>query len=329
MNIAVVILNWNGKHLLEQFLPSVMEHSEGAKIYVADNASTDDSVRYIQEHFPQVHVIQNKVNGGYAKGYNDALKKVEQPILCLLNSDVEVTEDWLRPIEREFADHPETAIIQPKILDFHHKERFEYAGASGGFLDKLGYPFCRGRIFDTIETDRGQYNETSDILWASGACFFIRKDCFTDLNGFDEDYFAHMEEIDLCWRAFNRGYVSKCVPASVVYHVGGATMNKTSSQKVYLNFRNSLFTLVKNAPSPLVPLILKRLLLDGVAAGKFLLELKPKFFFAVLRAHIHFYSGINKFRKKRKQLKQTSDYYHNKSIVYSYYVKRKKIFDCL
>ncbi|MEO8773952.1 MAG: glycosyltransferase family 2 protein, partial [Gelidibacter sp.] len=207
--IAIVILNWNGKALLEQFLPSVIMHSEEAVIYVADNASTDDSVEFVASHYPTVKIIQNKENGGYAKGYNEALKHVDESIYCLLNSDVEVTENWLKPIAILFKTEAETSIIQPKILDYKNKDYFEYAGAAGGFIDKFGYPFCRGRIFDTLEKDRGQYNDTSQIFWASGACFFIRKSVFENLDGFDESFFAHMEEIDLCWRAYNTDYVTK------------------------------------------------------------------------------------------------------------------------
>ncbi|MEM6686591.1 MAG: glycosyltransferase family 2 protein, partial [Bacteroidota bacterium] len=248
MNIAIVILNWNGKELLAQFIPKVLNYSDDATIYVADNASADDSIDYIQTNFPTVKIIQNAQNGGYAKGYNDALPFVEEEIFCLLNSDIEVTENWLAPIRSEFEKHADTAIIQPKILDFKQKTHFEYAGAAGGYIDKYGYPFCRGRIFHTLEEDKGQYNTTEEIFWASGACFFIRKTVFEELGGFDEDFFAHQEEIDLCWRAFNLGYKAKYISESVVYHVGGATLDSTNPQKTYLNFRNSLCMLAKNLP---------------------------------------------------------------------------------
>lgn len=326
MKIAIVILNWNGKKLLKDFLPSVVAFSKEATVYVADNASTDDSVAYIQANFPSVVIIQNNVNGGYAKGYNDALPFVEEPIFCLLNSDVEVTENWLTPIKSHFQSHPETAIIQPKILDFKKKTHFEYAGASGGFIDKYGYPFCRGRIFTTLEEDKGQYNTTQDIFWASGACFFIRKEVFHELQGFDEDFFAHQEEIDVCWRAFNLGYKTVCIPKSVVYHVGGATLDSLHPRKTYLNFRNSLCMLVKNLPKGTIfPIIFTRLVLDGIAGIQFAFQLKFKHTFAILKAHFHFYARISKMLAKRGKTQQ-KHYFNHKSIIYSYFIKGKKVF---
>lgn len=330
--IAVVILNWNGKALLEKFLPSVVAHSEEAVIYVADNASTDGSVPFVKAHFPAVKIIQNKDNGGYAKGYNEALKHVDEDILCLLNSDVEVTAAWLSPILDLFTSETETAIIQPKILDYKHPDYFEYAGAAGGFIDKFGYPYCRGRIFNTIEKDVGQYNDTRPIFWASGACFFIRKSVFESLNGFDASFFAHMEEIDLCWRAHNSGYVAKYVGTSTVYHVGGATLTSSNPQKTYLNFRNSLFTLTKNAPKNLFLLILTRMFLDGLAGFKFLFDLKFDHFLAILKAHFNFYRQLPRILKKRRLLKPDSsneiqpNYYNITSIVWLYFVKNQKKF---
>ena len=330
--IAIVILNWNGKALLEKFLPSVLMHSGDAMIYVVDNASTDHSVEFVKLKYPTVKIIQNKTNGGYAKGYNDALKHVEQEIYCLLNSDVEVTENWLNPILTLFKTEHETAIIQPKILDYKNKDYFEYAGAAGGFIDKLGYPFCRGRLFDTIEKDIGQYNDTSQIFWASGACLFIRKSVFEALDGFDESYFAHMEEIDLCWRAHNSGCITKYVGTSTVYHVGGATLNSADPRKTYLNFRNSLYTLTKNAPKNLFLLVFTRLVLDGVAGLRFLTALKFKHTFAIVKSHLIFFSNIPQLLEKRKKLKQslyvknTSNYYHVKSIVWLYFAKNHKKF---
>jgi len=325
-DIAVVILNWNGKVLLEQFLPSIVNYSDDAIIYVADNASTDDSVAFVSERFPTVQIIQNTENGGYAKGYNDALKKVEEPLLCLVNSDIEVTENWLQPIVDEFNVNSNTAIIQPKLLDFKNKSYFEYAGAAGGFIDKYGYPFCRGRIFDSIEEDKGQYNATSDIFWASGACFFIRNSVFKSLNGFDEYYFAHMEEIDLCWRAFNSNYKTKYVGASAVYHVGGATLKNNNPKKTYLNFRNSLITLVKNTDKNVIFRTLIRMLLDGVAAIRFLLQLKLQHFFAILKAHGSFYMNLNRVLKQRKELTKRENYYSTTSIVWSYFIKKRTKF---
>ncbi|WP_299113723.1 glycosyltransferase family 2 protein [uncultured Winogradskyella sp.] len=325
-DIAVVILNWNGRNLLEQFLPSVVKHSNEAKIYVADNASTDDSVAFVTEHFPTVELIQNSKNSGYAKGYNDALKTVEEPLLCLLNSDVEVTKDWLLPILKIFNSEAQIAIIQPKILDHKNKSYFEYAGAAGGFIDKYGYPFCRGRIFDTIEKDQGQYNDIKTIFWASGACFFIRNSVFKTLNGFDESYFAHMEEIDLCWRAYNSDYEVKYVGTSTVYHVGGATLNTTNPRKTYLNFRNSLFTLVKNTDKHVFIRTVIRMKLDGIAALRFLVQLKPRYFFAVLRAHLSFYRKLRPILRQRRQLPKRSNYFKTDSIVWSYFIKKNKIF---
>lgn len=329
MKLAIVILNWNGEALLKKFLPSVIEHSGEADIYVADNASTDGSVEFIKANFPSVNIIQNGENGGYAKGYNDALKHVGADVFCLLNNDVEVTENWLDPIVVEFQNHPETAIVQPKILDYRNKTCFEYAGAAGGFIDKLGYPFCRGRIFNTIEQDKGQFNDTADIFWVSGACMFIKKDVFDTLGGFDETFFAHMEEIDLCWRAFNLGLKSKYIGASIIYHVGGATLQSNNPQKTYFNFRNSLFALVKNAHGNLFMLVLARLILDGVAGLKFLLELKPRHTLAVLRSHCSFYAQLARLLRVRKASVKRKKYYKTGSIVVSYYLKNCKTFNCL
>ncbi|WP_375239292.1 glycosyltransferase family 2 protein [Aurantibacter sp.] len=326
MNIAIVILNWNGKSLLEQFLPSVVKYSKEAKVYVADNASTDNSISFIKANYPNVTILENAKNGGYAKGYNDALKQVKEPIYCLLNSDIEVTENWLKPIEEEFSNEENTAIIQPKILDYKKKSHFEYAGAAGGFVDALGYPYCRGRIFNTIEVDENQY-KSDTVFWASGACLFIRKSVFNELNGFDESYFAHYEEIDLCWRAFNLGYITKYNQDSIVYHVGGATLNASNPKKTELNFRNSLFTLVKNVKGLLLLLVFIRLALDGVAGIKFLLEFKPKHTFAIIKAHFSFYIALPKLLKQRKSLQQKKGYYGLKSVVYSYFIQKKRFFN--
>ncbi|WP_055436730.1 glycosyltransferase family 2 protein [Lacinutrix algicola] len=329
MKIAVVILNWNGKALLQKFLPSILEHSQEATIYVADNASTDDSIAFVTSNFPEIKIIRNKENGGYAKGYNDALKHLEEDIFCLVNSDIEVTKNWISPILNTFKTESNTAIIQPKILDYKKKTHFEYAGAAGGFIDKYGYPYCRGRIFDTIEEDKGQYNINSEIFWASGACFFIRKDVFNTLNGFDESFFAHMEEIDLCWRAFNLGYVSKYISESTVYHVGGATLSSTNPKKTYLNFRNSLATLTKNASGNIFILLFIRLTLDGLAAFKFLIAFKFAHIAAILKAHFSFYTRLPKLLKQRKKLQKKSNYYNIKSVVWSYFANKKRYFSNL
>ncbi|MBB5268084.1 glycosyltransferase family 2 protein [Algibacter amylolyticus] len=323
MKIAIVILNWNGQKLLQQFLPSVIQHSQGADIYVADNASTDNSIAFVKTNYPNIALIQNQTNGGYAKGYNDALKHVKADVYCLLNSDIEVTPNWLTPIINTFKTEANTSIIQPKILDFNNKAYFEYAGAAGGFIDKYGYPYCRGRIFDTIEKDHGQYNDTTEIFWATGACLFIRSNVYQQLNGLDEYFFAHMEEIDLCWRAKNLGHTIKYVGQSTIYHVGGATLKSTNPRKTFLNFRNSLITLTKNANGFVFGKIFVRLILDGAAAIKFLLQLKPLHMLAILKAHFSYYKQLPRVLKQRKAIKTKTKYYSTTSIVYDYFVCKK------
>ncbi len=329
MRIAVVILNWNGKKLLEQFLPSIIEHSQDASIYVADNASTDNSISFLKSTYPSVKIIQNSENGGYAKGYNDALKQVKEDVFCLVNSDIEVTKNWLSPILQTFNSDSNIAIIQPKILDFKNKSYFEYAGAAGGFIDKYGYPYCRGRIFNTVEKDNGQYDDISDIFWSSGACLFIRKRVFEELNGMDEAYFAHMEEIDLCWRAKNLDYEVKYVGSSTVYHIGGATLKNTNPKKTYLNFRNSLYNIVKNAQGNLFILVFVRLILDGIAGIKFIFEFKFAHFISIISAHFSFYKHLSTLLKQRKTLTQSKNYYYLNSIVWSYFIRKKRAFNRL
>ena len=325
--IAVVVLNWNGAKLLEQFLPSVVAYSDEAKIYLVDNASTDNSIAVVKEKFPLVTIIQNDGNYGFAKGYNLALQQVEEEYYALVNSDVEVTENWLAPILSIFDTQPNIGIVQPKLLDYKNKEYFEYAGAAGGFIDQYGYPYCRGRIFDTIEKDNGQYDDELEIFWASGACLFIRKEVYQKLNGFDDDFFAHQEEIDLCWRAFNLGYKAKYTPNSTVYHVGGVTLHESNPKKTFLNFRNSLLMLTKNLPeNKLVPILFVRLALDGIAGIQFIFKGKFIHCWAILRAHFAFYSLINKTLKKRKGT-QSDSYYHSKSIVYRYFIKNGTVFE--
>jgi len=329
MKIAVVILNWNGQKLLAQFLPSVIKHSKNADIYVADNASTDTSVAFLKANYPEVKIIQNIENGGFAKGYNSALEGVDADIFCLLNSDVEVTQNWLIPIHETFSKNPDVAIVQPKLLDYNQKNYFEYAGAAGGFIDKFGYPYCRGRVFNTLEKDEGQYNDIESIFWASGACLFIRSKVFKELNGFDASFFAHMEEIDLCWRVKNAGYKVMYNGNSKVYHVGGATLSNSNPKKTFLNFRNSLFSLVKNAKGNILFLVLVRLILDGVAGIKFLLEFKFYHFFAILKAHFSFYTHFSMLIKKRKATKTKLNYYNKTSIVWLYFVNKKKFYKSL
>ncbi len=325
--IAVVILNWNGAKLLEQFLPSVVAYSNDASIYLVDNASTDNSINVIQSKFPTVKIIQNTNNFGFAKGYNEALQQVEEEYYALINSDIEVTQNWLTPILSIFEKEPNTGIIQPKILDYKNKDYFEYAGAAGGFIDKYGYPYCRGRLFETLEKDNNQYNDACDIFWASGACFFIRKEIYRKLDGFDDDFFAHQEEVDLCWRAFNLGYKAKYTSKSTVFHVGGATLNESNPKKTFLNFRNSLLMLVKNLPkNKLFQILFIRLLLDGIAGIHFIFQGKFKHCFAIVKAHFYFYHLISRNLKKRSDF-QSNKYYKADSIVLQYYVKNGKVFE--
>ncbi len=322
MKIAVVILNWNGVELLKKFLPSVVENSAAADIYVADNASTDGSVQFLANHYPGVKIIQNPVNYGFAQGYNEALHYVDADVYALVNSDVEVTENWLQPIVHAFGANPDIAIIQPKILDFKRKNHFEYAGAAGGFIDKYGYPFCRGRIFESIEQDEKQYDDDIDIFWASGACMFIRSDVFKRLDGFDADFFAHQEEIDLCWRAFNCGLRTRYIAGSTVYHVGGATLNAAHPRKTYLNFRNSLLMLHKNLPSShLYKVLIIRLLLDGAAGLRFLAQGKPRHLAAVVKAHFAFYKRFRANALKRMSPQKTN-YYKVNNIIISHFLRR-------
>jgi len=324
MRIAVVILNWNGKDLLKTFLPSVLSHSKWANIYVADNNSTDDSIKFLAKEFPEVYVIQNKENLGYAGGYNQSLASVSEEIVILLNSDVEVTANWLAPIVSIFDNEPQVAAIQPKILDYKNKQYFEYAGAAGGFLDKFGYPYCRGRIFQILEKDHGQYDEDHEIFWASGACLAIRNSVFKEAGGLDEDFFAHQEEIDLCWRIQNLGYSIKYAGKSLVYHVGGATLSINDPKKTYYNFRNGLFLLLKNlTTSKVFPVLMGRMVLDGVAAFKFLAEGKVAHFMAILKAHGSFYLGFNKIRKKRLKKIEIDRYFNVRSIVYQHFILKK------
>ena len=327
MKIAIVILNWNGRKLLETFLPSVVNYSKEASIYLADNASNDDSVAYVKNNFPQLNIIQNKTNGGYAKGYNDALQHLKEDIFILLNSDVEVTPNWLIPIISHFEKNKNTAIVQPKILNYIQRSTFDYAGGSGGFIDSLGYPFCRGRIFQTLEKDTNQYNNACKISWASGACFAIKKEVFFKAGKLDEDYFAHQEEIDLCWRVNHLNYDIWAIPTSTVYHLGGGTLHAMHPKKTFLNFRNSLFNLVKNKKRNVFFSVIIRMILDGLAGIKFLIELKPKHFLAILKAHFSFYIYLPKMIKKRKSNYNNKENFTSlKSIVWLYFIKKNKKF---
>ncbi|MCB0823596.1 MAG: glycosyltransferase family 2 protein [Bacteroidales bacterium] len=330
--VAVVILNWNGKKFLEDFLPGVIRHSrKTAEIYVADNNSSDDSVAFLKSAFPEVKIIQNNTNGGFAKGYNDALKQITADYYILLNSDIEVTENWIKPVIDLMESDPKIIACQPKLRSFYEPSKFEYAGAAGGFIDKYGYPFCRGRLFQTLEEDKGQYDDITEIFWATGACMFVRAVEFTRMGGFDERFFAHMEEIDFCWRAKNKGFKVMYCPDSVVYHVGGGTLPKISWRKTYLNIRNNNIMIYKNLPAHNFGVkIFYRLVLDGVAAFKFLVDGGVKDFMAVGKAHWAYFYRLPQLRKERKQLKQyrVSKVY-KRNLVYEYFLRGKQKFSDL
>ena len=300
MKTAVAILNWNGKHFLEKFLPGVVENSPTAKVVVIDNNSTDGSKAFLESNFPSVELICLDKNYGFSDGYNLGIKEIKEEYIVLLNSDVEVTKGWIEPLEKELDENPDVAACQPKIKSFDQKEYFEYAGAAGGMIDMFGYPFCQGRILHHLEKDTNQYQEPREIFWATGACMMVRKSSYINSGGLDSDFFAHMEEIDLCWRFHHGGMRLKYIPESTVYHVGGGTLQAGNPRKAYLNFRNNLFLLTKNLPgNHLVSTLFLRLILDGLAALMFLLKGSPGEFLAVFKAHLAFYSGFRKFRKKK------------------------------
>ena len=320
--VAIVILNYNGQGVLEKFLPSVIQHSQGHEIIVADNASTDTSVAFLKQNYPNIRLIQLSHNGGFTGGYNEALKQVQATYYVLLNSDIDVTPDWINPVIELMDVNPKIAACQPKMRDYYKPTYFEYAGAAGGYIDWLGYPFCRGRIFDTCEVDTGQYNDAREIFWATGACMFVRANVFHELGGFDTQFFAHMEEIDLCWRMKNAGYQVYYSPASTVYHVGGGTLHKSNPRKTFLNYRNGLAMMYKNLPTnQLFTTIFIRLVLDGVSSIKFLLAGSFKDIWAILKAHFAFYGMISKL--ERKSPRQLKDIYP-KSIVLEYFLRKKK-----
>ncbi len=329
MKVAVVILNWNGKGFLEQFLPSVIKYSkDDAEVVVADNGSTDNSIAFLKESFPEISTIELPENKGFTGGYNTALKQVDADYYVLLNSDIEVTPNWIKPIIQLMQEDEEIAACQPKILAFKEKERFEYAGAAGGYIDWLGYPFCRGRVFEETEIDKGQYDDTREVFWATGACMFVRSKVFNELGGFDEHFFAHMEEIDLCWRMKNMGHKVYYSPNSIVYHVGGGTLGKENPQKTFLNFRNNLYLLLKNLPlEQLVFVLLLRFLLDGIAMIRFLTQGNAKSTIAVIRAYLEV--AINTLRVGRGNdtppSQKLKGVYQN-SIVIEHFIHKKKKF---
>ncbi|MFO8236303.1 MAG: glycosyltransferase family 2 protein [Bacteroidales bacterium] len=334
--IAIVILNWNTKDQLEQFLPNLLRYSQGAdtEIIIVDNGSTDGSVEFLKKNYPEVRKIVFDKNYGYTGGYNKALEQVEAKYYVLLNSDIEVTENWLEPLRKTMDSSPEIAACTPKIKSYHNKDYFEYAGAAGGFIDKFGYPFCRGRILDTIEKDEGQYDTGSKIFWATGACLFVRSDLFHKAHGLDDDFFAHMEEIDLCWRLQNMGYTIYYVPESTVYHVGGGTLPNNTPFKLFLNYRNNLFLLYKNLPDKhLVPTLTIRISLDIVSALVYLLKGNVNFLKAVCSAHIAFFRKLKILKQKRRTIttkkRELPDTIYKNSIVFDYYIKKKQQFSLL
>jgi GT2 family glycosyltransferase len=335
--IAIVILNWNGEKLFDTFLPSVIRHSssENIEIIVADNGSTDKSIKHLNQFFPSVKILDLKTNYGFAEGYNQAIKQVDADFMVLLNSDVKVTENWIEPCIQLFETDEKLAAIQPKILSYNQPNLFEYAGAAGGFIDKFGYPFCRGRILNRIEEDLGQYNQPSPIFWATGACMFVRTSAFKTAGGFDGDFWAHMEEIDLCWRLKNRGYKIAYQPKSLVYHLGGGTLSYGSPKKIYLNFRNNLYMLFKNLPRhQFTRIFFARMVLDGVAAAKFILGFNLREFWAVVKAHASFYRNLGTLIRKRKEtqkmviVKNHNEIY-SKSIMWKFFIQKKRKFSDL
>ena len=332
---AVVILNYNGAGMLRRFLPSVIEYSPEACIYVADNGSSDESCDVVRNEFPAVKLMVLDHNYGFAEGYNRALAQVDEEYAVLLNSDVEVTRGWLSPMTQFLDSNPEVAACQPKLLSFKQKDFFEYAGAAGGFIDKWGYTFCRGRIFNTVERDSGQYDDTTDVFWATGAALMIRNEVYKNNGGLDGRFFAHMEEIDLCWRLRSRGYRIACVPQSHVYHVGGATLKKEIPQKTYLNFRNNLLMIYKNAPDcQLKKIMLFRKVFDNVAALKFLASGDYAAFKAVRKARRDFKAmraGYDKARAENMKLAVTTRIPEvlKSSILYKYYLGFKHTYSSL
>jgi len=329
--VAVVILNWNGKYFLEKFLPSVMASAySNLSVIVADNASDDDSIDFLKKNYPNVKILLSNTNEGFAKGYNSALKDVLADYYILLNSDVQVTKGWIDPVISLMESDEKIAACQPKVLSFKDRRQFEYAGACGGFIDKFGYPFTRGRIFETCETDNGQYDNSMQIFWATGAALFVRAKIFHELNGFDEVFFAHQEEIDLCWRMQRKGYSIYVVPSSVVYHVGGGTLPMGDRKKVYLNFRNNLIMMTKNLPVlERVWKIPLRIFLDAIAAYRSLIDGNFSTFISIASAQLHYAEWVftGKRGKKFSKIKMKNIVpVYDGSIVWQYFIKQKKTF---
>jgi len=334
---AIIILNWNGLSYLKMFLAIVLENSraEETVVCVADNGSTDGSPEWVAENFKEIKLILLKKNHGFAEGYNLALNQIDARYFVLLNSDIEVTKNWLIPLVTFMDNNPDVASCQPKVLSYYNKDQFEHAGAGGCFIDKYGYPFCRGRVLNIVEKDTGQYDSAINVFWSSGACMIVRSEAWKRCGGFDADFFAHMEEIDLCWRFHKAGYRVCFLPESVIYHIGGGTLPYSSPLKTYLNFRNSLFLLYKNLPdNKLNTVLFKRRILDGLAAIYFLMKGSFKSVSAVWRAHMDYYKAMDKLREKRKTVKLleinlTNETVLNKSIVFEFYVKGNKTYRSL
>lgn len=336
MKVAIVILNYNGRHHLEDFLPSVLAHCPAyAEVIVADNASTDDSVAWLATHHPELRVIALPQNFGFAGGYNRALEQVNAPFYALVNSDLEVTEDWLDPLIDQLENDPTIAAAQPKIRDFNQRDHFEYAGASGGFIDRNGYPFCRGRIFGHCERDIGQHDDVREVFWATGACMLVRAEAFHQVEGFDDHLFAHMEEIDLCWRMKNQGWTVFCVPTSTVYHLGGGTLATYHPRKTFLNFRNNLSVMIKNDYADWFWLrLLKRMVLDGAAALYLFFERGPRHSLALLQAHFSLYGRMRSHLRGRKLWKARANHInltgkYTGNIVFDFYLNKKRVFSAL
>ncbi len=329
--VAVALLNWNGERILPEFLPSVVENTPDADIYIIDNASDDKSLDYVKKNFPDIKIIRLDKNYGFAGGYNQGLKDIQAEYYVLLNTDVKVTPGWINGIISFMEQHPEIAAVQPKIMSYREPNKFEYAGAAGGFIDKWGYPLARGRVLNVLEEDKGQYDDIRPVFWASGAALFVRSRDFFEAGGFDEDFFAHMEEIDLCWRLKNMGKEIYVYPIVKVFHLGGGTLAYNNPRKIYFNFRNSLYMLIKNLPAgKAFTMIVWRMVLDGIAALNFLINGPRQGFIEVLRAHIHFHKNLKTFLAKRRIQKKNNKFDYpeviRKSIIWQFYIRRKRFF---
>ena len=323
LSTAIVLLNYNGLELLKKFLPHAIRNSNNASIFLIDNASTDGSIPWLKMNHPEIECIIHKKNNGYAGGYNEGLKQIKADIYALVNTDLELTPNWLPPLLSRFESKPETVVVQPHILDYNRRNHFEYAGAAGGYIDSLGIPFCRGRLINKCEKDKGQYNNTVRIFWATGACFVIRSRTFWEMGGFDANFFAHQEEIDLCWRIFNAGYLIESISLSKVFHLGEGTL-KFSARKIYLNHRNSLLMCAKNLPrKKLYTVLLKKLLLDGLIGIAYTLKLNFKATYAIIRAHFSFYKMFKTNYLLRNNQKQRVEYFFRKNIFIDYFLFRR------